>query len=179
MEYGIVLVTLQLLLSSPLINIWSPDCLLPVLGGCDGRWAGLGSTSVSSKHPFFIFRGSVQCSAVQCGAVQQTSHTSLHVGDPGIQRVHRGVHCRAPPWSIWFLETNLLPLHLQSSSSPRQECQVGGPECSSEVPSCGGRIPAAARNKEETSQTRDTAYKQQTAQSCIYFTEGSEPSAHP
>ena len=73
--HGVVLVTLQLLLSSPLmlINIWSPDCLLPVLGGCDGRWAGwgLGWAGLGSPlcHPNILSSSSVaQCSAVQCSA---------------------------------------------------------------------------------------------------------------
>ena len=110
------------LFNSPLIKIWSPDCLLPVLGGCDGRWAGLGWAgllhSVSSKHSFFIFH------AVQCR--EQTSHASIHIGDPVIQLLHRGLHFRAPPWSIWFLETNLffsLPL-------------VKNAECSREAERC-------------------------------------------
>ena len=91
--HGIVLVTLQLLLSSPLINIWSPDCLLPVLGGCDGHWAGwglgwlvaglgwlgwagcgLGSTLC---HPNILSSSSVaQCSAVQCSAADIAHLTS-------------------------------------------------------------------------------------------------------
>ena len=87
--HGFVLVTFQLLLSYPLIKIWSPDCLLPVLGGCDGRWAGLGWAglgwagllhSVSSKHPFFIFRA-VQCSAAQFR--HQTTQFILETPGPG------------------------------------------------------------------------------------------------
>ena len=69
--HGFVLVTFQLLLFSPLIkiSIWSPDCLLPVLGGCDGRWAGLGWAAllrvIQTSFIHLPWGSAVQCSAGQ------------------------------------------------------------------------------------------------------------------
>ena len=56
--HGFVLLTFQLLLSYPLIKIWSPDCLLPVLGGCDGRLAGLGWAGLDWAAPLCVIQTS-------------------------------------------------------------------------------------------------------------------------
>ena len=132
------------LFNSPLIKIWSPDCLLPVLGGCDGRWAGLGwAAPLCVIQTLFLH---LPCSAVQ-GADIARLNSYWRSRDP------------TPPSRSSLPRTALVNMVPRDKSvlqsSPRQECRVQ--QRGREVPSCGGRIPAAARNKEETSQTRDTA----------------------